>query len=277
MREVLGDVTHSLLHVDSRVWKTLRTLVLEPGRLTNEFIAGRHQRYLPPFRLYLVISVAFFALSALLPDGQMLHMNAEGDTVIAYGVRPPRAAEPASTAEITAGAMGRKGDEASCNIDIDLPVVRRLNPLLHEACRKVQADGGRHLGQVFLATAPKLMFLFLPMMAGIAMLFYWKPRRLYAEHLVMFLHSHAFLFLVLALTSIVNAIIRLDLPLVSLLGLVNLALMAYVPYYVFRGMRVVYGEGRMRTVAKFSALSLLYFALLGITVVIGVFYSMLSL
>ncbi|MSQ92232.1 MAG: DUF4286 family protein, partial [Gammaproteobacteria bacterium] len=51
MREVAGDVTHSLLHFDSRVWQTLKLLVLKPGELTREFIAGRHQSYLPPFRL----------------------------------------------------------------------------------------------------------------------------------------------------------------------------------------------------------------------------------
>jgi hypothetical protein len=317
MHEVVGDVTHSLLHLDSRVWNTLRTLVLKPGQLTNEFIAGRHQRYLPPFRLYLVISVAFFALSALLPEGQMLQVDAQGRTVIAIGTQPPPAGvqetAPGSTAatdgqtaheraarqlrqsldevksapdapealrrgaELAAHAMEEQSDQAACNVDIDLPVLEHLNPLLTEACRKVRADGGRRLGEVFLSAAPRLMFLFLPLMAGVVMLFYWKPRRLYAEHLVAFLHSHAFLFLVLTLNSIVNAIMSLDLPLVSLLGVVTVALMAYVPYYVFRAMRVVYGEGRVRTLAKFTMLSLLYFALLGITVVIGVLYSMLSL
>ena len=53
MKEVAGDVTHSLLHLDSRVWQTIKLLVRRPGELTREFIAGRHQQYLPPFRLYL--------------------------------------------------------------------------------------------------------------------------------------------------------------------------------------------------------------------------------
>ena len=70
MHEVAGDVTHSLLHLDSRVWQTLKLLVLKPGELTREFIAGRHQSYLPPFRLYLAVSILFFALSALLPDAR---------------------------------------------------------------------------------------------------------------------------------------------------------------------------------------------------------------
>ena len=56
------------------------------------------------------------------------------------------------------------------------------------------------------------MFVFLPLMAGAAMLFYWRPRRLYAEHLVLFLHNHAFTFLLLAVTAILNEIAELGFP-----------------------------------------------------------------
>jgi hypothetical protein len=178
--------------------------------------------------------------------------------------------------EFVAGTVEGKGGQAGCNINV-LPGLPRLNTLLSEACLKAQADNGRRLGQLFLSAAPKLMFFFLPLVAGVTTLFYWRPRRLYAEHLVAFLHSHAFVFLALTVLSVVNAIMRLDLPLVGVLDLVNLALILYIPYYVFRAMRVVYGESRVRTAVKFAALSLLYFTLLVITVVIGVVYSMLSL
>lgn len=42
-------------------------------------------------------------------------------------------------------------------------------------------------------------------------------------------------------------------------------------------MRVVYGNGWARTTVKFLALSTVYFALPGITMAVGVMYSMLSL
>jgi hypothetical protein len=270
MHEVLGDVTHSLLHLDSRVWNTLKTLAFKPGQLTNEFIAGRHQRYLPPFRLYLVISVMFFALSALLPDAPMLHVNEDGDAVIAYGMSPPAAGSPGKATVAPAAGPA----PPAYNLNLGWP---RLDELLEEAIGKLKADGGRRLGQVFLGTAPKLMFVFLPLMAAITMLFYWRPRRLYAEHLVAFLHAHAFLFLALATTAIVDAIMRLKLPLVGVLGLVNLTVLLYVPYYVFRSMRVVYGESRARTAIKFVAISLFYFTLLGVTMLLGIVYSIFSL
>ena len=57
----------------------------------------------------------------------------------------------------------------------------------------------------------------------------------------------------------------------------GLALAAYVPWYLFRAMRVVYGNGRALTAFKFLAISLLYFVLLGVTFTVGLIYSVLSL
>jgi hypothetical protein len=266
MHDVAHDVVHSALHIDSRVWRTLRLLVLRPGELTNEFIRGRRQRYLPPFRLYLILSILFFALSAVLPEAQLVHVNADGDTVIAYGPADPAGSRP--PVDLPA---------SRCNIQLDGALGERLDPLLKEACAKVAADNGRHLAQVFLQNAPKLMFLFLPLMAAVAMLFYWKPRRLYAEHLVMFLHVHAFVFLTLSAMAAIDGLLALGLPGIGLLGLVNLALMLYLPWYVVRAMRVVYGEGRLRTGVKFAVMSIIYFSLLGVTMLGGLLYSAISL
>lgn len=55
-REAFEDLTHA----DSRLWRTMIALLFKPGYLTREFIEGRRVRYLPPIRLYLVLSVLFF-------------------------------------------------------------------------------------------------------------------------------------------------------------------------------------------------------------------------
>jgi hypothetical protein len=60
-----GEAFESISHADSRVWRTLLYLLTRPGRLTREFFDGRRVRYLPPFRLYLVISVLFFLVVGL--------------------------------------------------------------------------------------------------------------------------------------------------------------------------------------------------------------------
>lgn len=251
MAEVTHDFVHSALHLDGRAWRTLRSLLLKPGELTNEFISGRRQRYLPPFRLYLVVSLAFFALSAVLPGAEAVRVDPQVGEALEAGSR--------------------------CDIRIGDAGFERLDALLSEACRKLAADGGKRLGPTFLATAPKLMFVFLPLMAAVATLFYWRPRRLYVEHLVMFLHTHALVFVVLSLTAVFNALQLAGLPGAGILGAAGAALLLYVPYYVYRAMRVVYGDGRGRTLMKFAAIGLIYFVLLGVTLLAGIVYSLLSL
>jgi hypothetical protein len=263
MREVMGDIAHSLLHLDSRVWRTLRLLVLKPGELTREFIAGRHQSYLPPFRLYLAISILFFALSALLPDPPGSGMNIRSESEIPEELRKELAAEGVDTSIV--GEMTSR--EGSCQGQItDNPSFKELNEALNRACISMHADGGKRFLEHFAANAPKLMFLFLPLMAGVALLFYWRPRRLYAEHLVLFLQNHAFTFALLAVTQALAAI-------KSVADLLYL----YLPYYVYRSMRVVYAEGRLKTTLKFLALSTIYFLLLGITMLGGLLYTILRL
>jgi uncharacterized protein DUF3667/uncharacterized protein DUF4286 len=287
MREVAGDITHSLLHLDSRIWRTLRLLILKPGELTREFIAGRHQTYLPPFRLYLGISILFFALTALLPDASLVRTDAKGAAVIApVTVNDPRATkelqddvrkeleaagvDPEVIGQVAAGAK-------PCTADIPPVFGMEVEGPILRACERIRADGGAALADRFASTAPKLMFVFLPLMAAVALLFYWRPRRLYAEHLVLFLHNHAFTFLLIGVMEIASAMAAIKLPLMGLFGFVNFLLLLYLPWYIFRSMRVVYGEGRLRTSFKFFMLVTIYFTLLGITIMAGLVYSVLSL
>lgn len=291
MREVFGDVIHSVLHLDSRVWQTLRLLVCRPGELTREFIAGRHQLYLPPFRLYLVVSICFFALSALLPDSTFWSVDDEKATTAAEAVKQTKQA-PAQLKDLTGelrkeleaeGVAPEEIEKAlardtSCKVDFsDSESLDTFERALGRACEKMKLDGGRHFAERFAATAPKLMFLFLPLMAAVALLFYWRPRRLYAEHLVLFLHNHAFTFLLIAVAQALNALSDVKLPLAGMLTFLAFLLYCYLPYYVYRSMRVVYAEGRFKTLLKFFTLSTIYFLLLGFTMMLGLVITMLSL
>ena len=169
--ELVHELMEGVLHTDSRLWRTLRLLLLNPGRLTEEFVAGRRMAYLPPFRLYLVVSIIFFLLASL------SHPHRD-------------AARPDSV------ATGAAGHIANCDgIKIDgLARYPGLSERVHHACRDVMRDSGSNLMHVALATMSKAMFIFLPLVAFLHMLLYWRPRYRYAEHLVFFVHLHAFYF-----------------------------------------------------------------------------------
>ena len=42
---------------------------------------------------------------------------------------------------------------------------------------------------------PRAMFMFLPLLALVMKLLYWRPKRYYVEHLLFLIHNHAFVFL----------------------------------------------------------------------------------
>lgn len=49
-----------LTHFDGKFFVTVKDLILRPGFLTHEYVAGRRTRYLNPIRMYIFISAMFF-------------------------------------------------------------------------------------------------------------------------------------------------------------------------------------------------------------------------
>jgi hypothetical protein len=69
LRTLLGEVYRELIHLDSRLWRTMTALV-RPGEAAVLWTRGRSEGVLlPPFRLYLIASGLFFV------TGGGLHMS----------------------------------------------------------------------------------------------------------------------------------------------------------------------------------------------------------
>lgn len=252
----LAEAFEGLTHADSRLWKTLWPLLVRPGFLTREFFAGRRQRYLPPFRLYIVVSLLFFLVLALLPDLQIVQID----------MTPVQAQE-----SVGAGEPALPG--VQCNdLSYQGPGETWLQPRLIAGCRKTLADK-QVLGRVFLHNVPRAMFFLLPLIAAFMLLLYWRPRRYYVEHLLFLIHNHAMVFLLGTLLAPVFWLLPRGLASSSLAAAVSLWLI----WYLFRAMRVYYGQGRRRTLAKYFFMGGVYLAASTIMLVITVFYSVATL
>ena len=72
-----------------RYCRTFVALVAPPGRLTQEYVAGRRDRYVPPLRLYLAASFLFFLVVKVLGTGGGAHivvaptLDGQGKTITA--------------------------------------------------------------------------------------------------------------------------------------------------------------------------------------------------
>jgi hypothetical protein len=61
LRGMLAELAEDVLNWDSRFLTSVRQLLLKPGFLTTEYLAGHRARHAPPFRLFLLGSVLFLA------------------------------------------------------------------------------------------------------------------------------------------------------------------------------------------------------------------------
>jgi len=288
-----AEAFESISHADSRLWKTLWYLLARPGFLTREFFEGKRVRYLPPFRLYLVISVVFFLVLGV-PNRPIIEMDDEKPAVAArelntaadeLGRVTGRASDALGKAAEVVREQARK-DSAAPAAEPEKPAsqagkgLQRQNAMtefceefkaadprgdknyakLQAVCAKIAEDSGTGLGNAIVHNIPKAMFVFLPLLALAMKPLYWRPKRYYVEHLLFLIHNHAFIFLLLTILTALKLTASEIVPgMGDQLGLLEFAVWVYIAWYLYRGMRNVYQQGRGRTVAKYFAVGFFYF------------------
>jgi hypothetical protein len=162
------------------------------------------------------------------------------------------------------------------------PSGKKYEDRIRVACRKIAKDG-KGFGRAVFDNIPKMMFVFLPLIALMMQVLYLGSGRYYVEHLLFFVHFHAFFFLggivilLLERLSVWFAATAAGPALASVESFVTFGLVAYVPYYLYRAMRRVYGQGRTVTLVKFSLLLVGYLVFLTLTVVGLLAYTALTL
>ncbi|TMG87810.1 MAG: DUF3667 domain-containing protein [Betaproteobacteria bacterium] len=248
LREFLREAAGRYVALDGRFWRTLIALSFRPGWLTREYFAGRRRRYVRPARLFLVLSIALFALLRFTGEPPKLvdqdaAKSKRNETTVFNTDEPGGTAlrfDPDLNLYLDAGA-GRWVDP-----------VRRQIDVFNRLPRQDKAD------QIFagvLRYGPYAMFALLPLFALLVELAYAgrarrypaRPRR-YAAHLVFGAHNHAFLFLIVALIVLIPVVAVRD----------ALALWAIV--YLLRSMKNVYGGRWSGVLARAVIISLAYLA-----------------
>ena len=304
--ELLRDGFGDLLDLDSRLWRTLIPLLVRPGKLTLDYLQGRRARYMPPFRMYLVLSVVFFIVAFFDPqddlsllfepepepapeeqqeqeekrDAALGEAQQAIDELAAEGVLSAEQAERAR-AGIEDGDGGGPtisfsgDDEAGLNFKYDedtgdcvvtgtdrLPkwLQRRLTrERLEGMCERIGADEGKTFGDLLLDNIPIALIVLLPLMALVLMGLYPLSRRYFVEHLLFFVHFHAFFFLILTLQILFGRVGPMLLIPEPIVILVLVAASLYIPVYLYKAMRRVYGQGHLLTLTKYVVLTVTYF------------------
>ncbi len=284
---VLGDVMDSLFNIDGRTAHTLLPLYFRPGKITLDYFAGRRARYVTPFRLiFLLAIVAFLAIQLMLRTSSTPIVQYDSTTPPTASVTADPA--PSATAQDNPFANGdiKLNDKVVWNRQSKpwqpawLPgfadswlndAIEHARNNLHDMSSGNTADtkrAARRLMDGTFAVAPQVLFALLPVFALLLKVFYVFKRRLYMEHLIVAMHSHAFIMLsVLVLVAL--ALLRSWLAphaawIGGLFGLLQAAGWIWLLAYLLIMQKRVYRQGWFMTWLKYLGVGLCYSVLLAI-------------
>jgi hypothetical protein len=235
LHDFVHELTHETLHVDGRIFQSIRGLLLKPGFLTREYLEGRRARWISPIRLYLIFSVAYFAISA-----------------------------------VTGFRVGFNESHKSSGSNFSIRSIPQMSTTVEEDAHA--EDEARKLGfasvadlrdavnHAILAWIPRVMFLLLPLFAWLVALAYRRVDANYLHHLIFSVHVHAAWF---AAAAIAKAVELLSYPVGQ--ALQQLAFL-FAGVYAVLAFRRVYGRVRLSSLriafvlAAYFAATILAFA-----------------
>ena len=194
------DLSHELLHVDGKIVESVRLLLTKPGFLTCEHFAGRRARYVTPLRLYLIFSVVYFGVLAIMPAdaGRRSGFNVE---------------------------LTQSKNETAAEFENELK----------QAGFASQEEARRAGNEAVLHRIPQAMFVLVPFFALLVSLVTWGSGVNYPQHLYFALHVHAAAYAVSAVSQLAWLV-----PNAKMGDTLRAIGVAYVVIYFVMAMRRVY-------------------------------------
>src|SRR5687767_5911894 len=212
---------------------TLRGLT-RPGFLTHEYLSGRRAHYLPPVRVYLIVSVIYFVIAASVPEQVSQTGSISGPGGMRIGVT-----------ETDGDGMLSAEDRAKMLAEVDT-APWYLRPMI----RAVAEDPSAFRMRMF-TIMPRVFFALLPIFAGVVALFY--RQRHFPTALVFAVHLHAFAFIIFAIAEMAK-FTRNE----HLADRVSGVMAVLFAIYALKAFRAMFGGSWPMTIAKAIGIGFLY-------------------
>jgi Protein of unknown function (DUF3667) len=245
-RELVGDAYTELVGWDGKFVRTIRLLLTWPGELTRAVIGGQRARYVGTVRLYLMCSVVFFLLQAMVPFPDVDQDFQIGFGVGVGGTTDQTPGEVALGKAVTSGFATLTSDERAA---LDREIAAQ--PWLFRPMLRAMAEDYAGVMRRASEAMPRVLFVLIPALALVLGLFY--RGRHYPEHLYFATHFGTFVFVVLTLETVVEY--TRSLPAIAVTQLIGaLVILAYG----IIAQRRVYGGSWLVTAAKAFGVAVIY-------------------
>lgn len=251
LREFAHEFIGHYVALEGRLWGSITRLLFRPGLLTNEYLRGRRKRYVEPLRLYLSLSIIFFAVLKF-SSFAAVNFDEEDEkdgAPVAQASVPAGAAKQPSQLKVEAKKTPRD-EQIRAYAPGVAERIERFEKLSSEEKTDALSDG-------FYKYAPYAVFLMMPLFAFYLKVLYAGSGRRYGEHLLFALHTNAFAFIMFgALTLIGNDFLRF-------------ALFCWLAAYLPWAMRRVYGGSRSATLLRWLCLMMLHLLSLSLAIMLA--------
>ena len=229
-------------NIDSKIYRTLKLLMFSPAKLSMEFIAGKRVKYIPPMRLYMVISLIFFfvlSLSYNEEDYKNVITNENESTTI----------------DTTSVYLGTSNNITYSIDDIigndSVSVVEQT--LMNKLGRLQTKHGIESFMQLFQRYISVGMFFLIPITALLLFLLFYKGTY-YMQHLIFLIHLQSLLYLLFTIFNLIDFAFQSDVFL-----LIKMILFFAI---VFLWFKAFYKIGVGRTIWKMFVFFIVYALLL---------------
>jgi len=250
---------------DSKLFRSLRHLVLSPGYLTSSFNGGKRIRYIPPLRMYIFISFLFFlglrfTIAQYDVNTSLMEVKDEAFRNDTTSV---------NTGEF--GAIYISDEELKIYYELDSTEIvtadhkrdflenydpermtRIMKPenfiqklVVRELDGVLKSSRGK-LINIAISNTSIALFIAMPLFALLLFVFFRRRTKFYIEHLIHSIHLHTWVFIMMVLLLLLHSQLSM------------IILLCFVLAYVFQSTRFVYEESVLRTSLKLFAINLIY-------------------
>jgi hypothetical protein len=253
-KHLILELLEGIFHFDSKSFRTIGLLLFKPGRLTNEFKAGRRVSYVPPIRMYIFMSFIFFLLLSLSPGKK--HTTDES-TATEMGL-DSTAVESGDSDGIKLTLLGMnssfpKGlNKVQIDSVLDAQHIEKtvFNRFMARQLSRIENDGKAEFKHKLRSAVSYMTFFLMPIFALYMFLLYRKQTEYYIDCLVFSVHFHSFIYLLFTLILIIHLLLKWD--------FLYLAIPIFLGAYCYWGLRRVYGQSRLLTILKTTLIGILH-------------------
>lgn len=198
--------------LESRLFRSLKTLFWRPGQLTLDYWQGKRARYLSPIQIYLIASVLFFllmdisstfstnsALQVQAPDWEAAIDSFEEDSIrVNFGVKSALLTKEQFVEFLKAEPSELTAFFAKHKFELD-PVAMYFARLSHQV---MQPGGLKQFVESYLSLISQTVIVMMPIFGLILyVLNFWRAKK--AVLCILFsAHVHAYAYFVLALAML---------------------------------------------------------------------------